>query len=314
MSVNHFLSIKNFQNATQVNNLFEEAKTIRRAFSVRLPNTLAYATKVLEGRIVATVFHERSTRTKMSFEAAVLRLGGKIIDESLEASSAGKGESLRNTLRTVSCYSDMIVCRHPMDGELQVAAKASHVPVINAGDGANEHPTQALLDWFTIWHRHRMEANGLNVMLTGDLLKSRTIRSFLQLGKLLAPDTRYFMASSSDLKLPVGDRDGLNITEVPVHHVTQHLPNMDVLYMTRIQSERHGGMRGHSPVDFRLRADHLKDMKDEALIMHPGPWNTELDPDVDTDERAVYHTEMPTNGLYVRMALLGMVMNNKLTS
>jgi len=234
---------------------------------------------ILKGKILASIFYEPSTRTRLSFESAMLRMGGQVItsENAAQDSSAKKGESLEDAIQVIGGYADVIVLRHPEKGSAERAAQASSVPVINAGDGSGEHPTQALLDLYTI-HKELGKIDGLHIAVIGDLQHSRTIHSFLELLKVY-----------SDIKVSTEDFDSI-------------LPQVDVLYMNRVQKERLAkGDNEHSP--YTLDASALKKLSKKAIIMHPLPRVDEIATSVDKDPRAAYFRQAE-NGLYVRMALL----------
>jgi aspartate carbamoyltransferase catalytic subunit len=264
-------------------------------------------------RIMATVFYEPSTRTRFSFEAAMHRLGGRVIstENAADFSSVAKGETLEDTVRMVNGYADVIVLRHHEVGAAQRAAAVSRVPVINAGDGAGQHPTQALLDLYTI-HKEIGRINGLSVAIVGDLAQGRTARSLA-----------YLLSKFQDIKLYFVAPPLLKMKEDILSHLQEHrvwtreetvlekvLPEVDVIYQTRIQKERFGDRlddyekcRGV----YVLNKETLRLMKPNAIIMHPLPRLDEIAMEVDQDPRAAYFRQAQ-NGLYVRMALLSMVL------
>jgi aspartate carbamoyltransferase catalytic subunit len=264
--------------------------------------------KSLEGRILASLFYEPSTRTRFSFESAMLRLGGSVIttENAREFSSAAKGESLSDSTRIMNGYADVIVMRHNEAGSAARAAEISCIPVINAGDGAGQHPTQALLDMYTIVDSFS-GIDGLKIAMVGDLRYGRTVRS---LSYLL---TKYENVEIIFVSPPVCKMEGdikafLDKNNVPwreesdLDHVT---PEVDCVYMTRIQKERF-----HSPEDYQeaagkyiLSLDRVQAMKPGAIIMHPLPRVDEIPKAVDDDPRARYF-QQAQNGLYIRMALL----------
>lgn len=269
----------------------------------------------LQDKIIATIFHERSTRTRLSFESAAIRLGAKVITENDGTSSCGKGESLSDTLRTVSQYADAIVLRHA--ARLQLATEIN-VPVISAGDGDHEHPTQALLDLYTIQRELGLDRK-LKLLMIGDLLASRTVRSLMFVLRLYenievvaAPSRdslggKHFLFSSK-----LEDSLGRPIKTVSDDQIDDLLSEVDIVYMTRRQSERYAAFEGrHERIpsrscegDFVFKEKHLGKLKSSAIIMHPMPRCQELCSSVDSDPRAVFHTKQIANGLYVRMALL----------
>jgi aspartate carbamoyltransferase len=265
----------------------------------------------LPGYILATLFYEPSTRTRLSFEAAMHRLGGDVISVAAAkaSSSAAKGESLADTARTVEQYADGIVIRHPEIGSAQEMANAASVPVFNAGDGAGQHPTQALLDTYTIWKEHgRLE--DLTVALIGDLKHGRTVHSLSTLLSLF--DIRLIFVSPAALAMPPEITEslrakGLEVTES--EDLQEAVSQSDVLYVTRIQAERF-----EDPNEYeRLKSSYIVDRgvveagKEGMVVMHPLPRVNELNPDVDSLAGAAYFRQM-RNGIYVRMALLSLAL------
>jgi aspartate carbamoyltransferase len=266
---------------------------------------------LLKGKILANLFYEPSTRTSSSFTAAMERLGGSVIPiNEVQYSSVTKGESLADTVRTLECYADVIVLRHPDTGSAAIAAKAARKPVINAGDGIGEHPTQALLDALTIMEElGRLE--NLTVTLLGDLKYGRTVHSLARL--LLNFDGIKLNYVSPDiLRMPREVMDEVAAKKVPQAEfasLTDVLPATDVLYVTRVQKERfedpalYEKVRGAYVIDPSNMALARQDM----IVMHPLPRVGEISPDFDEDPRAAYFRQMEY-GLYVRMALLAMVL------
>lgn len=253
----------------------------------------------LTGKVLGSLFFEPSTRTRWSFEAAMLKLGGNCLTESQakENSSIKKGESLEDTLKTCSQYTDVLVVRHPKSDLISQAAKYSNVPVINGGDGCNEHPTQALLDLYTIT-QHFQTLNNLSILFTGDLVYSRTIRSLV---KLLPKGIRIIKAVCNETH---SQEDGLII---PEEEIVSYLPHIDIIYMTRNQSERQS--EGYKASSFILTNEMANRMKNDAIIMHPLPRNNEIDKKVDENHRAKYFLQAK-NGLWVRMGLLYEMLRN----
>lgn len=262
----------------------------------------------LEGKIIACVFFEPSTRTRLSFETASLRLGAKVItaENAKENSSAQKGETLEDTARTLSCYADAIVTRHYQMGAAEEMASASTVPIVNAGDGANQHPSQGLLDLYTIKNEHGRLEN-LKIAFVGDVLNSRTLRSLVPLLMLYSGNKFYFI-SPKELRLDDEYRKFLqdnNVDFVELDELNGTLPEVDVLYMTRVQKERFANADDYEKVkdSFILTPEHVAKLKGDAIIMHPLPRINEINPEIDNDSRAAYFRQAQ-NGLYVRMALL----------
>lgn len=262
----------------------------------------------LEGKIIACVFFEPSTRTRLSFETASLRLGAKVItaENAKDNSSAQKGETLEDTARTLSCYADAIVTRHYQMGAADEMARASTVPIVNAGDGANQHPSQGLLDLYTIKNEHGRLEN-LKIAFVGDVLNSRTLRSLVPLLMLYSGNKFYFI-SPKELKLDDEYKKFLqdnNVDFVELDELNGTLPEVDVLYMTRVQKERFASVADYEKVkdSFILTPEHVAKLKGDAIIMHPLPRINEINPEIDNDSRAAYFRQAQ-NGLYVRMALL----------
>jgi aspartate carbamoyltransferase len=265
---------------------------------------------LLKGKLLANLFYEPSTRTSSSFYAAMERLGGSVIPiNEVRYSSVAKGESLPDTVRTLEAYCDVIVLRHPDVGSAELAARHSRKPVINAGDGVGEHPTQALLDLFTIGSELG-RVDGLTVTLLGDLKYGRTVHSLARLLTLydvrlnyvapesmrLPPEILDEVASSGRAQREAADLDGV-------------LGETDVLYVTRVQRERFPDEAAFWAVanSYRITPDTLRRCKDEMILMHPFPRVGEIEGTVDDDPRAAYFRQMEY-GLYVRMALLAMVL------
>ncbi len=262
----------------------------------------------LRGRIMASVFYEPSTRTRLSFEAAMLRLGGQVItaENAAAGSSAAKGESLEDTVRIIAGYTDLIVLRHPEVGAAARAARVSPVPIINAGDGAGHHPTQALLDLFTI-QKERGRLHHLRIVIAGDLKYGRTARS---LALLLAryPGNELILVSPDELHLGEDVQQELRRSGVSVREereLSSAVAGADVLYQTRVQRERflsaaaYERVRSISVVDPAL----MRRLPEHAVVMHPLLRLDEIDPAIDSDPRAAYFRQA-RNGLYVRMAVL----------
>jgi aspartate carbamoyltransferase catalytic subunit len=267
---------------------------------------------LLKGKILANLFYEPSTRTSSSFTAAMERLGGSVIPiNEVKYSSVTKGESLSDTVRTLECYADVIVLRHPETGSAAIAAKAARKPVINAGDGTGEHPTQALLDTFTIFEELGAgQVDGMTVTMLGDLKYGRTVHSLARLLSLFKVKLNY--VSPDILKMPKEVMDEVGEKGVPQAEFStleKVLPETDVLYVTRVQKERF-----EDPADYeKVKSAYVIDpaimqaAKQDMIVMHPLPRVTEISMDFDDDPRAAYFRQMEY-GLYVRMALLAMVL------
>src|SRR6266849_2156467 len=262
----------------------------------------------LSGRVMAALFYEPSTRTRLSFEAAMLRLGGQTMgtDNAREFSSAAKGETLEDTIRIVGGYADVIVLRHNEEGAAKRAASVSSVPIINAGDGPGQHPTQALLDIYTIKDELN-RVDGIKVAIVGDLANGRTVRSLTYLLSKFKEIQLWFVAPPL-----VGMRDDLK-AHLDEHHVpwveTQDLesvlPEVDVVYQTRIQKERFADPETYNAVKgvYRIDKSAMGLMRKYAILLHPLPRVDEIATEVDDDPRAAYFRQA-RNGLHIRMALL----------
>jgi len=269
--------------------------------------------EVLRGKIVACVFFEPSTRTRLSFETAALKLGAKVIsaENAMENSSTFKGETIEDTAKMLCSYADVVVIRHPVAGALERAAKVAEKPLVNAGDGANQHPTQGFLGKYTIKKEHGRLTN-LNIGFGGDLKNSRTLRSLLPLLRLYEGNKFYFL-SPKELELPrefVKELKDHGVQFEELRSLEEALPSLDVLYMTRVQKERFADEKDYEKVKdlFIFKKEHLKKLKSGAIIMHPLPKINEIELEVDQDPRAAYFRQAQ-NGLYVRMALLCYVLN-----
>lgn len=265
---------------------------------------------LLKGKILANLFYEPSTRTSSSFTAAMERLGGSVIPiNEVKYSSVTKGETLTDTVRTLECYTDVIALRHPETGSAAIAAKVMKKPLINAGDGAGEHPTQALLDAFTI--KAELEHfDGLTVTMLGDLKYGRTVHSLARLLSLF--DVKLNYVSPDILKMPkevVDEVGAKGIVQSEFSSLEKILPETDVLYVTRVQKERFENADDYEKVKgaYVINPDIMKSAKQKMIVMHPLPRVTEISMDFDDDPRAAYFRQMEY-GLYVRMALLAMVL------
>ena len=259
-------------------------------------------------KVLAALFFEPSTRTRLSFEAAMQRLGGRVIGFSeAGSSSTAKGESLSDTVQTVGCYSDIIVMRHPKEGAPVVAARRAGVPIINAGDGAHNHPTQTLTDLLTIW-RYKHTFQGLTIGLCGDLKFGRTVHS------LVAAMARYtgikfVFIAPEELKFPryiiEEELESRGIEYKEVTTMEEAMPELDVLYMTRVQKERFFNEADYIRLKdtYILTPDKLEPAKKDMIVMHPLPRVNEISVAVDDDPRAAYFPQTK-NGMFIRMALI----------
>lgn len=301
MNLNHIVSAKQF-----------DTKILKDLFSLTGKiKSGKYDKKALSGKIMATLFYEPSTRTRLSFESSMLRLGGTVIttENAAEFSSAIKGETLEDTIRIVNAYSDVIVLRHSNPGASEVAAKYSKVPIINAGDGSHEHPTQALLDLYTIFSKFKMP--NFTISLIGDLATYRSVHSLSYL-LTLYPKVKLIFVSPKKLSILSDLRQRLKQSGnqfEETDELEKGLKDADVIYVTRIQKER------LNTADFNqyfglyvIDRDSLSLVKKNAIIMHPLPRINEITADVDRDPRAIYF-EQAQNGVYVRMALLMYLFN-----
>jgi aspartate carbamoyltransferase catalytic subunit len=267
--------------------------------------------RALDGKLLATVFYEPSTRTRMSFEAAMQRLGGGVISvaEAKTASSVAKGETLPDTIRTIANYADAIVLRHSDVGAAQVAAEAAAIPILNAGDGAGEHPTQALLDLYTI-RAEKKTIDGLRIALVGDLKNGRTVHSLARALSLFKVDFSFIAPAA--LSMPIEVSDYLRARDFIVEEtndLARTLQKADVVYMTRVQKERFTDVKQYEKMKnfFILTRAVVESAKPNLLVMHPLPRIDEITTDVDALPNAAYFRQAK-NGVYVRMALLNEVL------
>ena len=264
------------------------------------------------GSILGLCFFEPSTRTRMSFDAAMKRLGGETIDMgSVESSSVQKGETLADTMRVVEGYADALVLRHPSEGAATMAAEFVDVPLVNAGDGAGQHPTQTLLDLYTI--RENAGLDGITVGIMGDLKYGRTVHSLA--AALTSFDVRQQFISPESLQLPRSVRYDLHESGAEVREHTDLdgvLPELDVLYVTRIQRERFPDENEYRKVagEYRIDGGNLRSAKESLTVLHPLPRVDEIAPEVDDTEHATYF-EQAHNGIPIRMALLDMLLGSE---
>ena len=267
--------------------------------------------KAIEGKIVATMFYEPSTRTRLSFETAVLRLGGQVIStENASAnSSVKKGETLKDTVRVLQNYADAIVIRHSDVNSAIDAASVASVPILNAGSGKGEHPTQALLDMYTIREK-RGKIDGVKVAILGDLVYGRTIHSLIRL-LALYNDVEIYGLSKKDFMLPQEYIDFLkekNINYTICNSFDDIPKDIDVMYHTRIQQERFEGDFGKE--EYIINKEVLSNFSENTIVLHPLPRTGEISEDIDDDPRALYF-EQAGNGLYIRMGLLLQAFNKE---
>ena len=268
--------------------------------------------KILDGKIVATLFFEPSTRTRLSFETAVNRLGGRIIGFSdASTSSSTKGESLKDTIMMVSSYADLIIMRHYLEGAARYASEISPVPIINAGDGANQHPSQTMLDLYSI-QKTQGTLENLNIYLVGDLKFGRTVHSMLIAMRHFNP-TFHFIAPN-ELKMPNIYKEFCKENNMKFYEHSELskevIADADILYMTRVQKERFTDLMEYERVKdtFILRNDMLTDTKPNLRILHPLPRVNEIEQEIDTNPKA-YYFQQAKNGLYVREALICNALN-----
>ena len=261
-----------------------------------------------KGQLLATLFYEPSTRTRFSFEAAMLKLGGQVIGFSGEnTSSAAKGESISDTLRTVACYADLAVIRHPKEGSALVASKQSEIPVINGGDGGHQHPTQTLTDMLTIF-REKGRFDNLRIGLCGDLKFGRTVHSLI---KALSryEKIEFYLISPEELTVPsyvIRDiENGKGCTYHEVRKMQDVISELDILYMTRVQRERFFNEEDYLRLkdSYILNAEKMEDAPKDMIVLHPLPRVNEISTEIDSDPRAKYFVQAK-NGMFVRMALI----------
>jgi len=291
----------------EINDLIEVANDI-------IDNKEKYSHKC-DGKILATLFFEPSTRTRLSFESAMLRLGGKVLGFSdSSSSSTTKGETISDTVCVVSGYSDIIAMRHPKEGAPNVAITHSKVPIINAGDGGHNHPTQTLTDLLTI-SREKKRLDNLTIGLCGDLKFGRTIHSLIA-AMARYENVKFILISPDELKLPdyiineVLEKN--NIEYIETNNIEEYMDELDVLYMTRVQKERFFNEADYLRLKdyYILDKNKLAKAKKDMCILHPLPRVNEISVDVDDDKRAKYF-EQAYNGVYIRMALILMLLEVK---
>ena len=263
---------------------------------------------ICDGKKLATCFYEPSTRTRLSFEAAMLNLGGSVLGfSSADSSSAAKGESVSDTARVIGCYADIIAMRHPKEGAPMVASLSSPVPIINAGDGGHQHPTQTLTDLLTI-HAEKGRLSGLTIGLCGDLKFGRTVHSLIT-ALARYENIRFFLISPDELRIPDFVREEvLEANHIPYKEcdaLDGALPKLDILYMTRVQKERFFNEEDYIRLKnhYILDSEKMKLAKEDMIVMHPLPGVNEISVDVDTDARAIYFKQAQY-GVYIRMALI----------
>jgi len=306
----------------QLNGVIEsqqfDQQTLNEIFRIAAEMETMRSSDQLKGRMMASLFYEPSTRTRLSFEAAMCRLGGSVIstENAQQFSSKAKGESLEDSIRVISGYCDVIVLRYHKEGGASRAQKFSKVPVINAGDGKGQHPTQALLDLYTIIKAFG-KISGLTIAMVGDLANGRTVRSLSYLLGKHYSDNKIIFVSPSQTRMGEDVKQYLtscNISWEETDDLKNVAPSSDVIYQTRVQRERFQDVDPATyekvikeSEKFNINSDTLASMKKDSIIMHPLPRVTEISYAVDSDPRARYF-EQAENGLYVRMALLKMIL------
>ena len=302
----HLIDIKDLS-TDEIDELIAVAKDI-------IANKERYSKKC-EGKKLATLFYEPSTRTRLSFEAAMMELGGNVLGfSSANSSSAAKGESVADTVRVIGGYADIIAMRHPKEGAPLVAAMKSEVPIINAGDGGHNHPTQTLTDLLTIQcEKHRL--NDLKIGICGDLKFGRTVHSLIT-AMSRYKNVTFVLISPKELKIPDYVRKDIleknNIEYVETKDMEEYMQDLDILYMTRVQKERFFNEDDYIRLKdyYILNKEKLEKAKDDLCIMHPLPRVNEISTEVDDDQRACYFKQAKY-GKYIRMALILKLLNIK---
>ena len=288
----------------EINDLIKVGEDIKK-------NKAKYAEKC-KGKQLATLFFEPSTRTRLSFESAMLSLGGNTLGfSSAQSSSTAKGESIADTIRTVSSYVNIIAMRHPQEGAATIAATSTKVPVINAGDGTNRHPTQTLTDLMTI-KAEKGKLSDFCIGMCGDLKYGRTVHSLVA-ALSRYENIKYVFISPKELKMPEEVLNILkqkNIEYTEVESIEENIPNLDILYMTRVQKERFKDEKQYERLKdvYILDKEKLKNAKKDLVILHPLPRVNEIAEEIDNDPRACYFKQVE-NGKYIRMALILKLLN-----
>lgn len=269
--------------------------------------------RILDGKVVATLFYEPSTRTRLSFESAVNRLGGRVIGFSeASSSSVSKGESLKDTIMTVANYSDLIVMRHPIEGSARYASEVSKVPIINAGDGANQHPTQTLLDLYSI-RKTQGTLDNLRIVMVGDLKYGRTVHSLLM--AMSQFNATFTFISPKELQMPLEYKmylDSVGLKYKETSELAENIKDADIIYMTRVQRERFSDPLEYEKVKnvYVLRNEMLKGTKPNMKVLHPLPRVNEIHTDVDDNPQAYYFPQA-LNGVFTRMAIMAIILGLK---
>ena len=294
----HLIDIKDLS-VEEINDLIKVAKDI-----IKSPDKYSHK---CDGKILATLFFEPSTRTRLSFESAMLRLGGNVLGFSeASSSSVSKGESVADTIHVVGGYADVIAMRHPKEGAPFVASVKSSVPIINAGDGGHNHPTQTLTDLLTI-SQEKGTLDNLTIGLCGDLKFGRTVHSLIN-AMLRYKNIKFVLISPDELKLPeymIKVLESSGVEYVETNDIEEYMGDLDILYMTRVQKERFFNEQDYIRLKdyYILNMDKLKNAKKDLCIMHPLPRVNEISTDVDDDPRAAYFRQAQY-GVYIRMALI----------
>lgn len=285
----------------------EELETIFKTADGIIENPEKYS-EVCKNKLLATLFYEPSTRTRFSFESAMLRLGGKVIGFSEpNSSSVAKGESIADTIRTIACYADIAVMRHPKEGAPYIASQYSDIPVINAGDGGHQHPTQTLTDLLTI-RKYKGNLKNLKIGVCGDLKFGRTVHSLIK-AMSRYENTEIYMISPEELKIPDYIKEEVLIKKGVKYHeaktIEEAAPELDILYMTRVQRERFFNEEDYIRLKdtYILNKEKIKYSKKDMIILHPFPRVNEIAYEIDDDPRACYFQQAKM-GMYVRMALI----------
>ena len=302
MKLHHILSSEQFTDAAYLEKLFKLADELAQKDKAGMLD------KSLVGKVIACIFYEPSTRTRLSFSSAVMKLGGGVlgVENGNETMSVVKGETLEDTIRMINAYADAIVMRHPQSGSAEKAAAVSEIPIINAGDGANQHPTQALLDIYTIW-KEKGKVSDSRIALVGDLLYGRTVHSQLPLFALYK-NIKLILVSPKELALPENWKKYMTSKGIAFeeHNELSQIPSdIDVVYATRIQKERFDSIEDYNKLkgSYVIDKKFMAQLSPNSIVMHPLPRVDEIATDVDSDHRAAYFRQ-PKNGLYLRMDLL----------
>lgn len=313
MEIKHIIDIRQFKKPEELDYILNLAEKMEKMEKTKEYDESLLLPKNTRKKILAALFYEPSTRTRLSFESAMHKINGEVLgtENAKEFSSAIKGESLEDTMKVIGSYADVIVLRHHQEGSASLAAENSPIPVINAGDGQGQHPTQTLLDMYTI-KKELGRTDNLKIAMVGDLLFGRTIHS---LSYLLAhrKNIEMVFVSPESLRLPMDianylRKKGVNFNETT--DLESVLGSVDVLYVTRIQKKRFRSVEDYQEVKgcFVINSETLSKMKKDSVVMHPLPRVDEISPEVDTDPRAAYFRQAE-NGVYVRMAILKHVLS-----